>query len=280
MAILTQYYVFLYNINNYHAKAFKVFVLENAYHKIVLRDDCFVLMESCHKCMNKGYHSLMIDYEGHVINEHEYDNPKCLPYASLHPNNRIDYFNGKYIVADIIDYKITIFNDKLDTLAVIRRDVDCFMDNYSKVFKLEQELQNPRRHIPNYITLMSRIEMAYFYDDTTIIVCYFNNIDISNSFWYDIWKYNIDEKNWILLWKDMMCPENKPTDVVNLTNMAGNLRNEYDIFDSKILSMKNIPVKMEGLNNPQMTHKELKDIIDKYYENNNIKHSLFIYKLK
>jgi hypothetical protein len=288
--ILTTNQIVIYYIGNdnlIYEKDIKLGI--NRYDEIKIENNIITLLRSCYSCDFCGIRTFVCDTNGNQISNHDFKVPKGFQLDYYAPNKRFDYCNNKYIVSDILDYNILIYNNKYEKIAHLQRSLKLFEENKNIEHIFDTNSYNVWVNQSKYndsMRFFSRLEFAEFCDDSTIFVSYIDGKKFKNSNdgrYYDIWKFDKKNNKWELNKKDLInkfpSKENQ-REFLTLEYISGGLLNTYKISNGKILCIKRIGIDLSKIEFNKTILKDYWEMNTNYYENNNLRFTLFVYSIK
>lgn len=284
--LLGQYYLNIYMINDTALTLINEIKIPSTYLDIRVCNDKIILNSICWSCTNKGIKTLIYDTSGNYIDYHEFNRPHGFRLEFWSPSKRLDYYHNKYLVSNILDYNITIFNDKFDTIGKLSRVIPILENNKNdtsfndeityKEWIKTQNITNDKS------SSASRIELAEFIDDTTILVCYSDTRKSQiDQHIHDIWRLNSSKNTWELYKADLTDRINKSDDdTIKMEFVANTILNNYSTSNGKIFMLQYIPFELGKYDITKMTYNEFYKLTSAFYEKSEPIKSLFMYSIK
>jgi|GEM_PF-2047923 len=290
--ILGQYNIYIYKIMQTGIVEYKEKIYIDKYgsfSNIYLYDNHIVLSNSCIVCTNPGYSFLIYDMGTKEFKHKQLDNPIGYPLTYYQPKRNINYYKGKFLITDITNYKITIFDSSFSNTEIIARNSEDWDNGANNEFnqilsgiitpkELKSNLEYLNVNFMNYFQLLN----ADFVNDKTILVCWRYNIKDTNNvfsktlFHYDVWEKEKDGK-WVIIVKELKDNQYKPEDKFDI-NKYLKLYNQYFLFDGKIIIPSLLPPLSLLKSNINMSG--IQKEMDTYYMDNDIHSTFFIYNFE
>jgi hypothetical protein len=285
--LLNQNSILKFNIEGMNVVFKNKYKLINPYNDIKIENDKLILLNSCYSCSKPGLRSLIVDTN--FVGEKNYDftPPLAFQMSYYKPNRYIEYYNSKFVISNIIDYKIKIFDINTHTEQHIERDNSILNNNQfiSDVFDTNNYYYwfNKKKYHDSLSYSIGRIILSDFLNDTTLIVCYSkrsSNFSDISMFNYDIWIYNPQNYSWNLKYKDlnykMPNEESKPR---SLSEVCGGIGINYQIHSGYIITPQYQPLDIIKSNFMGKSYKTIYSEINEFYKLNYRKFSsFFIFK--
>jgi hypothetical protein len=281
--VLTNTNIHILSIKGQKAIVVKSIPTDNNYSKIKNYQNKIILLESCFSCSNSGIRSAIIDTNGNIISSYEFKVPIGFQLLYHHPTKILDYYHGKFLLSDIVDYKIKIFNENYNQISEIRRDIYNQDTNIVLIDTTAYKYWSKSKKLEDSLSNISRIRLAQFYDDTTIFVTYsdMTKDSLVDQYMHDIWRFDSESKQWILFAKNLSNRRNlNPNDIVLNQFLTNGFFYGYTISDNKIISLQKLPFYIDDIAQQSITNEEYWRLIKEYYAANGEIQSIILYELK
>ena len=204
--LMTQYHVLIYNYFKNETKLLNNINIDNSqsYYQISVENNNIFLVSTCYSCSHPGNMFLEMDSTGNIIHKYSFETPAAFQLAYYSPSCRFDYKSNKFLVSDILEYNIKIYDENQKYITTLNRDVAEFKNNKElyKLFDNEPyNIWSKNGKFNDSLYSINRMELVQFYNDSTILVCYSDYKTDFGDFIYDIWKFS--ENKWYLYKKDL-----------------------------------------------------------------------------
>lgn len=264
----------------------KIFPIAESYNYLKINDKMLVCGKVYnHHPLTDPYKTALVIYDLKKDTFPHYLNPyfNDIEFSHFGGNHWIDSYNDKILFSQTTEYSINIYNTRLDSIENInRKNIKHWKAFNHKITKRLSENIAPEDvkelidSLTPYHLTISRIEGAYFIDDTTIIVRYIPvNSKKNNKRMYDVWRKN---KQWILLHSDL-----SDEDTFNSNEIISkeNFSLEGYAYQTFVLNNTLISIRAETdiypIGKNQKNYNKEKE---KYYIKNNPKVMITIFKIK
>lgn len=288
--ILGQYYV--YHFENVFSKGKPIlkhkYETDDMYEYIYFYNNRLVLAKSCFSCSQQHTKVFIIDLSLNKNFKHIFENPIGFPLTTFKPRKIISFYKNTFLVSDITQYKIKIFDGNFNLIQELIRSSSEWDKDSNKKFNNNLIKIKNFKDLQKYMNYFSQAESKYytivnadFINDKTILVCYSTSLKNPNGefeYYYDIWKKDENGK-WILFEKDLRNSKQNQNSKFNYNDLNG-FWGQYFLFENRIIIASDLPFYINDLDLKNITFNDIYQKKIEYYKKNDIKVSYFIYEYK
>lgn len=283
IAVGAQYKIFIYEKKS--GKFLRMIDAKEAsgFSKIILDNGKIIAINSCFTCSEPGIRAVILDFKtGKLLKNKLFTGVAGWKLVAFGPRIIIDYLGGKFLVSDISRYRISVYDKNFKLTDVVSNpnakwNNDALEKDLSRFNSKEMHAMFNSKKSQEWRNY-TQMQMVQFLDKNTILAYYtVKGGDYLGNF--DIWK-NKNGK-WILS-EEKLTNECAKTDNPILTwdNFISSFGNLYRVDNGRLFALRDIPFYVNKYVDRKATKKEFNNDIDKYFQKNTIKGSMFIYKLR